>query len=111
MFIYETFRQSCPGGGLTEFIIDDGSKLVNITSVSTVGEGGYFDLESAYIPLKFENNKILLVENADIENIPLNANNGEALCFYQSSSLVDSAVLRNRHLRKAAKRLPPSIKK
>ena len=27
-----------------------------------------------------------------------------ALCFYQSSCLVDSEVLRNRHLRVAAKR-------
>jgi len=28
----------------------------------------------------------------------------QALCFYQSSCLVDSEVLRNRHLRVAAKR-------
>ncbi len=28
----------------------------------------------------------------------------QALCFYQSFCLVDSAVLRNRHLRVAAKR-------
>jgi hypothetical protein len=29
---------------------------------------------------------------------------GQALCFYQSLCLVDSEVLRNRHLRVAAKR-------
>jgi hypothetical protein len=31
----------------------------------------------------------------------------QALCFYQSLCLVDSEVLRNRHLRVAAKRYAP----
>lgn len=31
----------------------------------------------------------------------------QALCFYQSLCLVDSEVLRNRHLRVAAKRWQP----
>jgi len=31
----------------------------------------------------------------------------QALCFYQSFCLVDSEVLRNRHLREAAKRYMP----
>jgi len=31
----------------------------------------------------------------------------QALCFYQSLCLVDSEVLRNRHLRVAAKRCVP----
>ena len=35
----------------------------------------------------------------------------EALCFYQSFCLVDSEVLRNRHLRVAAKRYAPLRKK
>jgi len=36
----------------------------------------------------------------------------QALCFYQSLCLVDSEVLRNRHLRVAAKRCPamPSLR-
>jgi hypothetical protein len=35
----------------------------------------------------------------------------QALCFYQSLCLVDSEVLRNRHLRVAAKRYAPLAKK
>ncbi len=31
----------------------------------------------------------------------------QALCYYQSFCLVDSEVLRNRHLREAAKRYMP----
>ena len=35
----------------------------------------------------------------------------QALCFYQSLCLVDSEVLRNRHLRVAAKRYEGILKK
>ena len=35
----------------------------------------------------------------------------QALCFYQSLCLVDSEVLRNRHLRVAAKRCMPCYQK
>jgi len=35
----------------------------------------------------------------------------QALCFYQSVCLVDSEVLRNRHLRVAAKRYRQVVKK
>jgi hypothetical protein len=35
----------------------------------------------------------------------------QALCFYQSFCLVDSEVLRNRHLRVAAKRCGQAFKK
>jgi len=35
----------------------------------------------------------------------------QALCFYQSSCLVDSEVLRNRHLRVAAKRCTQAEKR
>lgn len=69
LFIYETFRQSCPGGGLKEFIIDDGNKLKLLTKVGSEGEGGYYDQSTAYIPMRFGNGKVLLVGDADVQNI------------------------------------------
>lgn len=69
LYVYETYRQSCPGGGMKEFILDNGSKLKQVTTVSSEGEGGFYNIEIAYIPLKFYNGKVLLVADADVQNI------------------------------------------
>lgn len=69
LFIYETYRQSCPGGGMKEFIIDDGNKLKLLTTSSSEGEGGYYEQTTAYIPMRFGNGKVLLVGDADVQNI------------------------------------------
>ncbi|GAL85532.1 hypothetical protein MYP_2761 [Sporocytophaga myxococcoides] len=69
LFVYETYRLSCPGGGMKEFILDDGNKLIKVAAVKSEGEGGYYNQEVAYIPLKFHNGKVLLVADADVQNI------------------------------------------
>lgn len=66
---YETFRESCPGANLNELILLKNGKFHALLSAFATGEMGEYEAETIYYPMKFDNGKVLLVANADLENI------------------------------------------
>ncbi|HSI89592.1 MAG TPA: hypothetical protein VK927_00680 [Adhaeribacter sp.] len=66
---YRTYRQSCPGANLNEFVIYNQNGFTKLLSGFSTGEAGEFEYETIYLPMKFPNDKVLLVANADLENI------------------------------------------
>jgi hypothetical protein len=66
---YRTFRTSCPGAEHNEFVIYSQNGFTKLLSAISIGEDETFDKETIYLPLKFDNGKILLVANGDLKNI------------------------------------------
>jgi hypothetical protein len=68
-FCYRTARTSCPGSTTYEFLMDTGEELKRVASGFYMGEGNYSNKSTVYIPIRFGNGKIMLVENGDIQHI------------------------------------------
>jgi hypothetical protein len=66
---YRTFRTSCPGAEHNEFVVYNQNGFTKLLSAFSTGEEESFDEETIYLPLKFDNGKILLVANGDLKNI------------------------------------------
>lgn len=66
LIAYETFRQSCPGASNTFLIIINEDGLKKLTSNFSTGEGGMFDSEAVYFPLKLTDGSVRLIEGEHI---------------------------------------------
>ncbi|MFN0032179.1 MAG: hypothetical protein ACKVOR_08485 [Flavobacteriales bacterium] len=66
---YRTYRESCPGGEMHQFVAFTNDGFKEVASCSGEGEGGEYIWETVYLPMRFPNGKVLLVAYADIENI------------------------------------------
>lgn len=66
---YRTYRESCPGGEMHQFVAFTKNGFVEVASCSGEGEGGEYIWETLYLPMRFPNGKVLLVAYADLENI------------------------------------------
>jgi hypothetical protein len=66
LYFYGT-NASCPEYHDIHFIVDANGKLKDALQTYATGEGGYYEHATMYLPVRFENGKILLVrEGSDI---------------------------------------------
>jgi hypothetical protein len=81
-------RGSCPGVVDDRFYYFDGvdPEMKKITSCGSTGEAGYYDALMAYFPVKFNSGKVLLVHNADLQNI-FNTESGALNVFEYPDSI------------------------
>lgn len=69
MFEVKSFMASCPGTSHSYFVADCSDSFRVVTSSFSTGESTYYQYITAYLPMRFDNGNILLVENGDMENI------------------------------------------
>lgn len=67
--LYWHHGESCPESEGSVFMISNKGKPELLTEASGTGEGGWYDYTRVYIPLMFDKDKILLVENGDRETM------------------------------------------
>lgn len=67
--LYWHHGESCPESEGHVFIFAGNGKMSELISASTTGEAGFYEFTKVYIPLKFNNGKVLLVENGDSEHM------------------------------------------
>lgn len=69
LFHLEFFNAQCPGTTETVLLVDVKDSLSIIASSFSQGEAGWSEYRVVYLPVKFGNDKVLLVANGDVENI------------------------------------------
>lgn len=80
MIILEFYNAQCPGTYVNVFVGNCGDSLTVIESSFSSGEEGWYDSKVVYLPFRFENGKVLLVDNGDVKNI-FNQQTGELNVF------------------------------
>lgn len=76
----EFYNAQCPGTYVHAFVGDCGDSLTVIESSFSSGEQSWYDSRVVYLPFKFDNGKVLLVANGDVQNI-FNHQTGELNVF------------------------------
>nr|WP_121269826.1 hypothetical protein [Pedobacter schmidteae] len=67
--LYWHHGESCPESEGNVFIASVDGQMKEIISASATGEGVFYETTKVYMPLRFAKGKILLVENADSQNM------------------------------------------
>lgn len=86
LLVYTTSLEACPGTTVDCFMIDTGKKLVLLAQGLSQGEEGWSQSSTVFVPMKFENGKVMLVARGDIENI-FNNNTAELNTFPYPTSI------------------------
>lgn len=64
---YRTYRESCPGAEMLQFIAYNSGKFTKLVSGISTGEAGMYEEETIYLPVTDINGKTTLVCNGDID--------------------------------------------
>ena len=69
LLVYSSNNASCPGTTKQIFLAFQQGKLKEITSTFSMGEEGDYNYQKIYFPARFENGKVVMLQDGNLQNI------------------------------------------